>query len=326
MSGVLLFPLSNYSFGTKDPQADEDKTTDARLVRLQSEYETQGMRTTVEGVLVVHEHGHPHILMLQIANSFYKLPGGALRPGEDEIEGLKLRINQKLAPIGGDQTSQGDFEVGELLGVWWRPNFEQAMRPKEVKKMYLVHLPETKVLTVPMNMKLLAVPLFELYDNAGRYGSHLSSNQSNIHIDPQLLEKSGLTSTELQELVEIFSLVDVDHGGTISTDELASLMRTLGVKATKARLARARAAGVSFDEMNEIMNEIAKGSGEIDFESFALTVTKKVQTTITAEELRSAFNVKMSPDDAIELIRQVAPQSDKDTFDFQQFMGLYFNQ
>ncbi|KAL2918038.1 hypothetical protein HK105_202452 [Polyrhizophydium stewartii] len=209
MSGVLLFPLSNYSFGTKDPQADEDKTTDARLVRLQSEYETQGMRTTVEGVLVVHEHGHPHILMLQIANSFYKLwvlpnldraccqqaaltpstavrmvlcprrrlvfrPGGALRPGEDEIEGLKLRINQKLAPIGGDQTSQGDFEVGELLGVWWRPNFEQAMRPKEVKKMYLVHLPETKVLTVPMNMKLLAVPLFELYDNAGRYGSHLS--------------------------------------------------------------------------------------------------------------------------------------------------------
>ncbi|KAL2918039.1 hypothetical protein HK105_202453 [Polyrhizophydium stewartii] len=162
------------------------------------------------------------------------------------------------------------------------------------------------------------------------------SNQSNIHIDPQLLEKSGLTSTELQELVEIFSLVDVDHGGTISTDELASLMRTLGVKATKARLARARAAGVSAryrrtvrtlqDEMNEIMNEIAKGSGEIDFESFALTVTKKVQTTITAEELRSAFNVKMSPDDAIELIRQVAPQSDKDTFDFQQFMGLYFNQ
>ncbi len=31
------------------------------------------MRRTVEGVLVVHDHGHPHILMLQIANAFFKL-------------------------------------------------------------------------------------------------------------------------------------------------------------------------------------------------------------------------------------------------------------
>lgn len=31
------------------------------------------MRRTVEGILVVHDHGHPHILMLQIANAFFKL-------------------------------------------------------------------------------------------------------------------------------------------------------------------------------------------------------------------------------------------------------------
>lgn len=48
-------------------------------------------------------------------------------------------------------------------------------RPKECKKMYLVTLPRKKVLSVPRNMKLLAVPLFELYDNANRYGSQLSA-------------------------------------------------------------------------------------------------------------------------------------------------------
>jgi hypothetical protein len=45
----------------------------ARLHRLQEHYEQYGMRRTCEGVLVCHEHSHPHILMLQIANAFFKL-------------------------------------------------------------------------------------------------------------------------------------------------------------------------------------------------------------------------------------------------------------
>ncbi|KAJ3300630.1 hypothetical protein HK104_009287 [Borealophlyctis nickersoniae] len=203
---VTLYPLSGYTFGVKDPQPEEDPSVAARLHRLQSEYATQGMRTTVEGVLVVHEHGHPHVLMLQIANTFFKLPGDALKPGEDDVEGLKLRLNQKLAPMGLDP-SGGDWEIGELLAVWWRPNFETYMypyvpahitKPKEMKKIYLVHLPEkskslmdplhtqaipnlvsennsAELLSVPKNMKLLAVPLFELYDNAARYGPQLSA-------------------------------------------------------------------------------------------------------------------------------------------------------
>ncbi|KND01784.1 uncharacterized protein SPPG_09124 [Spizellomyces punctatus DAOM BR117] len=181
---VTLHPLSSYTFGVKDPQPEEDPSVAARLLRLQSEYQTQGMRITVEGVLVVHEHGHPHVLMLQIANTFFKLPGDALKPGEDEVEGLKARLNHKLAPPGGEQPGSGDWEVGELLAVWWRPNFETFMypyipahitKPKEMKKVYLVHLPDKKLLSVPKNMKLLAVPLFELYDNAARYGPQLSA-------------------------------------------------------------------------------------------------------------------------------------------------------
>jgi len=66
----------------------------------------------------------------------------------------------------------------------WRPNHETFLypflpahvsRPKELKKLYLIHLPPNKVLSVPKNMKLLAVPLFELYDNTARYGPQLSA-------------------------------------------------------------------------------------------------------------------------------------------------------
>lgn len=69
-------------------------------------------------------------------------------------------------------------------------------KPKECKKLYLVHMPERskspscpdlkslysshlpatiEVLAVPKNMKLMAIPLFELYDNTARYGPQLSS-------------------------------------------------------------------------------------------------------------------------------------------------------
>lgn len=54
-------------------------------------------------------------------------PGDALKPGEDEIDGLKRQLNQKLAPMGADLSGGGDWEVGELLAVWWRPNFETYM-------------------------------------------------------------------------------------------------------------------------------------------------------------------------------------------------------
>ncbi|RHZ72161.1 hypothetical protein Glove_245g20 [Diversispora epigaea] len=183
---VTLYPLINYTFGTKEAQPEEDPSVAARLARLQNDYEVTGMRRTVEGVLVVHEHNHPHVLMLQIANSFFKLPGDYLKPGEDEIEGLEARLDERLLPVVtyNSNAPKEEWQIGECLSVWWRPNFETFMypyipahvtKPKEQKKIFLVHLPEKKVLSVPKNMKLLAVPLFELYDNSQRYGPQLSA-------------------------------------------------------------------------------------------------------------------------------------------------------
>lgn len=205
---IRLYPLSNYIFGVKETQPEEDPSVMARLKRLEEHYDKYGMRRTCEGILVCHEHNHPHILMLQIANAFFKLPGDYLKPEDEEIEGFKKRLDERLAPIGslGDGQAEGDWEIGDCLAQWWRPNFETFMypfvpahvtRPKECKKLYVIKLPEssksscnyllpgairpltcyptTEVLSVPKNMKLLAVPLFELYDNSQRYGPQLSA-------------------------------------------------------------------------------------------------------------------------------------------------------
>jgi len=47
-----------------------------------------------------------------------------------------------------------------------------------------------------------------------------------------------LTDEELAEFREIFNLVDLDKGGTISKDELKQLMNTLGLKPSQVRRRR----------------------------------------------------------------------------------------
>ncbi|CAL5433189.1 unnamed protein product [Camellia sinensis] len=140
----------------------------------------------------MQEHNHPHILLLQIGNTFCKLPGGRLKPGENEIEGLKRKLSSKLGanspslqPNCGEVTvflihqkncvpDSRDMLIGECVAIWWRPNFETIMypycpphitKPKECKKLFLVHLSKREYFAAPKNLKLLAVPLFELYDN-----------------------------------------------------------------------------------------------------------------------------------------------------------------
>lgn len=132
-----------------------------------------------------HEHNHPHVLMLQIANAFFKLyvtyrvdsrarplsctrgpyledgllttisrPGDYLHHDDDEVEGFKSRLNERLAPVGSQFSGEGvneEWEIGDTLAQWWRPNFETFMypflpghvtRPKECKKLYFIQLPK----------------------------------------------------------------------------------------------------------------------------------------------------------------------------------------
>ena len=117
-------------------------------------------------------------------------------PEDDEVEGLKARLTRQIGPAHG---AANDWEVGDVLAQYWRPNFENFMypyipqycsRPKETEKLFFIQLPKTSTwppvshpihvtcanrssesFAVPKNMKFLAISLTELYDNSQRYGS-----------------------------------------------------------------------------------------------------------------------------------------------------------
>uniref|UniRef100_A0A8C8EXY4 Cleavage and polyadenylation specificity factor subunit 5 n=1 Tax=Oncorhynchus tshawytscha TaxID=74940 RepID=A0A8C8EXY4_ONCTS len=138
---INLYPLTNYTFGTKEPLYEKDSSVAARFQRMREEFDKLGMRRAVEGVLIVHEHRLPHILGRQ--------------------DGVKQ-----------------DWVIDDSIGNWWRPNFEPPQypyipahitKPKEHKKLFLVQLQEKALFAVPKNYKLVAAPLFELYDNCVLY-------------------------------------------------------------------------------------------------------------------------------------------------------------
>lgn len=60
-------------------------------------------------------------------------PGDYLKPGEDELDGLKRRLDERLAPPGDSMqfnSTHGvdnEWEIGDCLAQWWRPNFETFM-------------------------------------------------------------------------------------------------------------------------------------------------------------------------------------------------------
>jgi cleavage and polyadenylation specificity factor subunit 5 len=123
---VLLYNISNYSIGEKDPQHEPVETVSQKMNKLEEEYKIQGQRITVEGVLLCHDKDHPHVLLLSVpTGGYYTLPGGTLNPGEDEVKGLGDILKIKLAPIGTE--SELKWEIGGLLGTWFRPNFEKDM-------------------------------------------------------------------------------------------------------------------------------------------------------------------------------------------------------
>lgn len=177
---VRVYPFSNYTFGVKETQPEEDPSVIARLKRLEEHYSEHGMRRTCEGILVCHEHNQPHILMLQIANAFFKLPGDYLQPEDDEIEGFKARLDERLAPVGSlsEGEKDGEWEIGDCLSQWWRPNFETFMypfvpahvtRPKECKKIYLIHLPKNSKMMIRAGDEIFTWPLLTHRQKSSAY-------------------------------------------------------------------------------------------------------------------------------------------------------------
>ncbi|OMO67246.1 hypothetical protein CCACVL1_20676 [Corchorus capsularis] len=189
---VDIYPLSCYYFGSKEAIVFKDETLSDRVKRMKSNFAAYGLRTSVEAVILVELFKHPHILLLQVRNSIFKLPGGRLRPGESDIDGLRRKLSRKLS--ASDAGDEAEWEVGECLGMWWRHDFETLLypylppnvkKPKECAKLFLVRLPESRKFIVPQNLKLLAVPLCQVHENQKTYGPVISGV-------PQLLSKFSI--------------------------------------------------------------------------------------------------------------------------------------
>ena len=88
-----------------------------------------------------------------------------------------------------------------------------------------------------------------------------------------------LSQEEIAEFREIFNLVDRDGGGSISAAELGELMDTLGIDASP-------------EEIEAMILEIDEdGNGDIDFEEFVAVMSRKVNASYTADQVKSAFRV-----------------------------------
>ncbi|TVU06226.1 hypothetical protein EJB05_49427, partial [Eragrostis curvula] len=158
--GVEIYPLSRYYFGAKDAAAVPRglETAADRALRLKANFAAHGLRTSVHGVLLVELFDHPHVLLLQVRNSSFVLPGGRLRPSEADVQGLKRKLSSKLSVVRGD----GE-DTTEDVDDW-----------QECIKLFLIRLPMSRRFVVPRNMKLLAVPLSQIHGNAQVYGPIIS--------------------------------------------------------------------------------------------------------------------------------------------------------
>lgn len=200
------------------------KTPLEKLLSLRKRCLEEQCVQSVEAVMLVHLHRHPHVLLMKqrlprsadephrivpsgAANDIdyaYKLPGGRCRRGEKLEDCLMRKLTKQLlcsedssdecsspmrsdtiVDVGGPTAAYSPFRVGELLGKWYRPHLNPLIYPyvpphvsvegvKEVRSIYLVHMDKSITFQCPYtNVELVPVPLFDLYDNAMKYGPHI---------------------------------------------------------------------------------------------------------------------------------------------------------
>lgn len=81
----------------------------------------------------------------------------------------------------------------------------------------------------------------------------------------------------MHELVEIFALVDSDHSGQISRDELKALMITLGIKAGNVELdliMKEIYKATSSEVKSSAESSAVELSGEINFQGYIKTYSQ----------------------------------------------------
>ena len=91
--------------------------------------------------------------------------------------------------------------------------------------------------------------------------------------------RDQFSDEQLAEFQEAFALFDKDGDGRITSQELGTVMRSLGQNPTEA-------------ELRDMIHEVdCDGNGTVDFDEFLLMLQRKMKDSDTEEELRQAFRV-----------------------------------
>uniref|UniRef100_A0A8D0G5Q7 Calglandulin n=1 Tax=Sphenodon punctatus TaxID=8508 RepID=A0A8D0G5Q7_SPHPU len=88
-----------------------------------------------------------------------------------------------------------------------------------------------------------------------------------------------LTKEQIAEFKEAFLLFDKDGNGSVSTEELGTVMRSLGQNPTEA-------------ELKDMIHEVdTDGSGTIDLPEFLSMMARTIRCSNSEEAIRKAFQV-----------------------------------
>ena len=66
MPSLHLYPINNYTFGSKDTLMEIETSYHNRMANLAYSFAAEGMKRTVEAVMLTYENNHPHVLLLHI--------------------------------------------------------------------------------------------------------------------------------------------------------------------------------------------------------------------------------------------------------------------
>lgn len=89
----------------------------------------------------------------------------------------------------------------------------------------------------------------------------------------------GLSDEQKSQFKQAFNLFDTDKDGSITAEELGTVMRSLGQDPTE-------------QEIQDMIDEVDEdGDGTIDFEEFLGMMAKKLKSSDSPEELLEAFKV-----------------------------------
>lgn len=202
---IKLSDLSAYSHGTGGGEEENkpEKPTLDKMKKLRQIFEQSYTYVqSVRAVILVLVHNHPHVLLLKKKSSLSNstidmiLPGGKLEPGEDDETGIQRLLEKKMKIVDNPKS----YEISELLGCWYRPQFTEQMlpycpvhitTPKEIERWYLVLLPEKGMLGISPKYDLNAVPFYDLQDSSKEFSKQISSVPllvSRFNIIPRTIE------------------------------------------------------------------------------------------------------------------------------------------